>query len=162
VTTQANARTIDARVNIGRAVSPRILMYAAPLAAVLAGCAAEWLDFRALRYPLLVMVLTGVTFTGYTHDAFAHDRAESRRGGRFVGLSRTAVLGVVTWGAAETVYVLLHVLQGERFDVGRFGPQPVQALTLIAAHGVFLGAPTGIVAWALLEVGLALRRRLAG
>jgi hypothetical protein len=138
-----------------------MLMYAAPLAAVLAGCAAEWLDFRALRYPLLAMVLAGVTATRYAQDALAQDRERSQIRG-YGALLRAVVLGVVTWGAAETVYVLLHVLQGERFAADRFGPQPVQALALIAAHGVFLGAPTGIVAWALLQARSVLRTRLAG
>jgi hypothetical protein len=139
-------------------------MYAAPLAAVLAGCAAEWLDFRALRYPLLAMVLAGVTLTRYAHDAhdaLARDRAQPTRGS-IDALVRAVALVAVTWSAAETVYVLLHVLQGERFEADRFGPQPMQALALIAAHGVFLGAPTGIVAWGLLRVRSALRAHVAG
>jgi hypothetical protein len=137
------------------------LIWAAPLTAQLAGGAAEWLDFRALRYPLVAIVLAGVTLTRYAHDVPRPGRALRRRGA-VDALLRTVLLGVITWGAAETVYVLLHAAQGERFEADRFGPQPAQALALIAAHGVFLGAPTGAVAWALLRGRTALLRRTGG
>jgi hypothetical protein len=120
----------------------RLLLWGAPVAAVLAGMAAEWLDFRALRYPLLLMVGLGVLAT-------AHALTAGRAGWRpFV----TAVLlGASTWGAAETLYVLLHVAQGERFDAPRFGAQATQALGLIGVHAAFLGLPTGVVAGAILQ-----------
>ena len=161
MTTHANARPIAPGADVVRENSARVLMYAAPLAALLAGCAAEWLDFRALRYPLLVLVLFGVTLTRHAHDLLARDREGARQRGSLDAVLRTVVLGVVTWGVAETVYVLLHVVQGERFEADRFGPQAVQAIALIAAHGVFLGAPTGIAAWALLQLRSMLRRRFA-
>jgi hypothetical protein len=116
---------------------------AAPAAALAAGLAAEWLDFRELRVPLLLMVGAGVLLTG--HAAFA-----SRRSSAAAGL--TVALGIATWAAAETVYVVLHVATGQEFNAERFGPQPAQAVGLIAAHGLFLGAPTGAVAAALLHV----------
>jgi len=47
------------------------------------------------------------------------------------------------------------VATGQRFHAERFGPQPLQAVGLVAAHGVFLGAPTGAVAGSVL---LAWRR----
>jgi hypothetical protein len=117
------------------------LYAAAPAAALAAGLAAEWLDFRALRVPLLVMVGFGVVGTA----------AVATRGVRALRAFAIAVLaGVVTWSVAEAVYCIVHVALGERFEAERFGPQPMQALGLIAAHGVFLGAPTGAVAGVLL------------
>ncbi len=115
----------------------RLLLLAAPLVALLAGMAAEWLDFRALRVPLLLMVGFGVLGTSY---AVTRGRTGPRP---FVA---TVAIGAATWAAAETVYAIIHVAAGERFHAERFGPQWSQAAGLIAAHGLFLGAPTGIAA----------------
>ena len=168
MSTHVNVHTVEAlaseareRGAFSRVLSPRVLMYAAPVAALLAGSAAEWLDFRALRYPLLVLVLVGVMLTRQAHDAIARHGARARRDALHA-LLRTVLLGVVTWGAAETVYVVLHAAQGERFEADRFGPQPAQALALVGAHALFLGVPTGIAAWALLRAPAEMRRRLAG
>ena len=121
------------------------------MAAVFAGVAAEWLDFRALRYPLLLLVLAGVLATA---------SAMEPRGRRT--LVRALIIGVATCAAAEMLYVIIHATRGEAFDAERFGPQWVQALGLIAVHALVLGAPTGIVAGALLWIRSRLwRRRLA-
>ena len=66
--------------------------------------------------------------------------------------------GIVTWAGAETLYVILHLVQGEPFEAERFGAQPAQAVGLIAAHGVFLGAPTGLAAALLLWFAARVRR----
>ena len=124
------------------------LLLAAPVVAVLAGLAAEFLDFRALRYPLLAIVLAGVTLT--SHALVRH------RDGWAKWLIPVAT-GVATWGAAETLYVLLHVTQGTPFEAERFGSQPAQAVGLIIAHGLLLGAPTGFVAAILLRARAFIR-----
>ena len=111
--------------------------------ALLAGFAAEWLDFRALRYPLLLMVGFGVLATAIS--LFARERP-------LRAFVLTVLLGAATWGAAETLYVVLHVAQGESFDAERFGPQWRQALGLIGVHALFLGVPTGIAAGVLRHV----------
>jgi hypothetical protein len=129
-----------------------LLLLGAPIAAVLGGASGEWLDFRALRVPLLMMVGFGVLATAYA--------AGGARGG-WRGSATTVLIGVATWAAAQSVYVMLHLALGERFHAERFGPQWSQAIALIAAHGAFLGAPTGVVAAALLRF-LALRARPAG
>lgn len=123
------------------------LLFAAPLAAVAAGCAAEWLDFRALRYPLLAMMLAGVVATASALDR----RGDTNLAPRGVAgtMLRAVLAGVLAWTLAESVYVMLHVLRGEAFDAQRFGPQPAQALGLIAVHALFLGGPTGLAAAAL-------------
>jgi hypothetical protein len=113
------------------------LILAAPLAALLAGLAAEWLDFRALRYPLLLMVALGVLATA--HALFAHER-------RVPAFLFTVALGAATWGAAEALYVVLHAAIGESFDADRFGPQWAQAIALIGVHALLLGVPTGVAA----------------
>ena len=126
-----------------------VLLLAAPIVAIVAGVAAEWLDFRALRWPLLALVLAGVALTSH---AMLRDRS---------GWSRLLVpvaVGVATWAAAETLYVIFHVVQGEPFDAERFGPQPAQAIGLIAAHGFFLGAPTGLAAALILWLAARVRR----
>lgn len=128
----------------------RTLIFGAPLAAVLVGVSAEWLDVRALRYPLLTMVLAGVAAT-----AFA---IESRGRGALV---RALIIGVSTWAAAETLYVIIHAARGQAFEAERFGPQWAQALGLIGVHALFLGAPTGIAAGALLWVRARLWRGTA-
>ncbi len=127
------------------------MLLAAPAVALLIGLSAEWLDFRALRAPLLLLAGLGILATAYAIDGM--------RGGRAAFL-RTAGIGFATWAAAQSLYVLLHVARGEAFDAGRFGPQWAQALGLIAAHGLFLGVPTGVVA-ALILRAPALRRRLS-
>lgn len=126
------------------------MLLAAPAVALLAGVAAEWLDFRALRVPLLMLVGCGVLLT-----ALAVLRG--RRGWR--AAATTLLLGAATWGAAETLYVLIHTATGQRFDAPRFGPQPAQALGLIGVHAAFLGLPTGAAAAALLHVPTLIRRR---
>jgi len=125
------------------------LLLGAPVAAVLAGVAAEWLDFRALRYPLLLVVAAGVLATALA--LFRRERAMRA----FVA---TVVLGAATWAAAETLYVVIHTIRGEPFDAGRFGPQWAQALGLIGVHALFLGVPTGIAAGIARHV-IALYRR---
>jgi hypothetical protein len=122
------------------------MLPAAPVAAVAIGIAAEWLDFRALRYPILLFVLAAVLLT-----SGAMDRLAPHESARLAAL-RTIVVGVLTWGAAEALYVVIHAMRGEPFDADRFGPQPAQALGLIAVHAFVLGAPTGIVAAMLLRV----------
>ena len=120
-----------------------VLLLAAPATALAAGIAAEWLDFRALRYPLLLMVALGVMVT-----------ARALLGPRFEwqALAVTAGVGMAAWGAAETVYVVLHVAQGERFSFEAFDSQPAQAAGLIALHAILLGLPTGLAAGAVLAV----------
>ena len=127
-----------------------LLLLAAPAAAIVAGIAAEWLDFRALRYPILLMMLAGVTATAYA--------CTGGRGGWRSFVAALAI-GVASWAAAETLYVVLHAAQGERFDGERFGPQWWQALGLIAVHALVLGAPTGAVAGGLLQAIAFTRRR---
>jgi hypothetical protein len=116
-----------------------VALAAAPLAAVAAGLAAEWLDFRALRYPLLVLVLAGVTATVFA-VTWSGSRSAMRDSLLAVGI------GAATWGAAESLYVVIHALRGEPFDAEGFGPQWSQALGLIAVHAAVLGGPTGAVA----------------
>lgn len=128
-----------------------LLAYGAPLVAVLAGMAAEWLDFRALRVPLLLMVGFGVLATALAV-------AGEARGWRAFAIG--VVTGALTWAGAELVYAVIHVATGQRFDADRFGPQWSQGVMLVLAHGLFLGAPTGAVAGALLQVA-AVRRRAA-
>jgi hypothetical protein len=113
------------------------LLLGAPVVAILAGVAAEWLDFRALRYPLLLMVAAGVLATAYA--LFGSERTVPA----FVA---TLALGAATWAAAETLYVVIHTIRGEPFDAERFGPQWAQAMGLIGVHALFLGVPTGIAA----------------
>jgi len=132
VTTRTNAWAASPGAPVDR-----LMALAAPAAAVLAGLAAEWLDFRALRYPLLLMVGLGVLATAL---------AVLPRTGGWRAAALTVAIGIATWAAAETLYVVLHAAQGERFEAERFGPQPAQALGLIAAHALFLGVPTGVAA----------------
>ncbi len=117
------------------------LLGAAPAVAVAGGMAAQWLDFQALRIPLLLFVDFGVLATAYTLTRAASDR---------LTFALAVLTGVATWGAVQVVYSIIHVASGERFHADRFGPQPLQAISLIAAHAVFLGAPTGIAAGAML------------
>ena len=131
----------------GRGMGDALLL-AAPAAAVVAGLAAEWLDFRALRYPILLLMLAGVTATAF---ALTGGRAGWRA---FVIAVAT---GVCAWAAAEALYVALHAARGERFDAERFGPQWAQALGLVGVHALVLGAPTGIAAGMLLQARALLR-----
>lgn len=119
------------------------LLFAAPVAAIVAGMAAQWLDFRALRVPLLLLVGFGVLTTALA-------LAEGRRGWRTFVIA--VGVGAAAWAGEQTVYVALHVALGEPFEAERFGPQWSQAIMLILAHGLFLGVPTGAFAGLLLHV----------
>ena len=130
-------------VRTRRVLDRRLLLLGAPIVALLAGTAAEWLDFRELRAPLLLMVGLGVLATAYA--------VNGTRGG-WRPLVWTVLIGVATWAGAQGVYAIIHAASGERFHADRFGPQWSQAMALIAAHGVFLGAPTGLAAAILLRV----------
>ena len=132
-------------------LAERWLLLGAPLVAVLAGLSAEWLDFRALRAPLLLMVGGGVLAT-------AHARTGTRTDGR--AFATTVLIGAATWAAAQTVYCAAHVALGHRFHADVFGSsQAVQTAGLISAHGLLLGAPTGIAAALVLRAPAWLRRR---
>jgi len=151
----------------------RALIFGAPVAAALAGVTAEWLDVRALRYPLLLMVLAGVAATAFAIESRGRDvanasdpaRGRGQESGRGKPLRqrvvRALIIGVSTWAAAEMLYVIIHAARGEAFEAERFGPQWAQALGLIGVHALFLGAPTGIVAGALLRVRARLWRGAA-
>jgi len=127
------------------------LLLAAPTAAAAAGLAAEWLDFRALRAPILLGAGLGVLATGYA-------LARGRRGA--VPFALTVALGVATWAAAEGVYAVSHAARGGtfNFEASPLESQAGQALTLVLAHGVFLGVPTGLAAAALLHLPALLGR----
>ncbi|MBF6600240.1 MAG: hypothetical protein IVW36_06995 [Dehalococcoidia bacterium] len=116
------------------------LVWGAPFAAVLAGIGAEFLDFRELRLPFLLGVGLGVLATSYALFG-------TRAGGRRFAL--TTLIGMGTWGGAESLYAVLHVARGEAFQAPRFGPQATQALALIGVHALFLGLPTGAAAAAI-------------
>lgn len=118
------------------------LAWCAPLVAILAGMAAEWLDFRALRVPLLLMVGFGVLATA---------TALNGRRRAWPAFLTSIAVGFAAWAGAETVYAIIHVSSGQRFHAERFGPQWSQAIILILAHGLFLGAPTGAVVGVLLQ-----------
>lgn len=128
-----------------------ILIFGAPLVAVLAGMSAEWLDFRALRVPLLLLVGFGVLATAYAAGG-------ARHGWR--PFAMTVLIGAATWAAAQSIYAAIHVASGERFEADRFGPQWSQAVVLIAAHGVLLGVPTGITAAVVLRLVASRTRAL--
>jgi hypothetical protein len=136
--------------------SRRLLVFGAPLVGLLAGIAAEWLDFRELRVPLLLMVGLGVLATA---AALTGPRPGTRPGWRMFTVAVAS--GVATWAGAEAVYTVIHGARGESFHAERFGPQWSQALGLIAAHGLFLGAPTGAAAGLMLQ-WRPLTRRIAG
>jgi hypothetical protein len=128
----------------------RLLRAGAPLASLLGGMSAEWLDFRALRVPLLLMVGLGVLATSY---AMTRGRTGTRP------FWHAVLIGAATWAAVETVYEIIHMASGEHFHAGLFGPQWSQAIGLIAAHGLFIGVPTGIAAALMLHAPM-LRRRV--
>lgn len=151
MTTQAS--TIRAgRGRPFRLTSANLPLLGAPLAAVLGGMAGEWLDFRALRVPLLVTVGFGVLATAYA--------IHGTHGG-WRGFAGTVLVGVGTWAAAQSIYAAIHLGSGERFHAERFGAQWSQAIALVAAHGAFLGAPTGVAAALILRVPI-LRRPPTG
>jgi len=136
-----------------RSASGRALIFGAPAAAALTGVSAEWLDVRVLRYPLLLMVLAGVAATVFAIESrgrgVAHTADPARGRGLprpYGALIRALIIGISTWAAAETLYVIIHAARGESFEAERFGSQWAQALGLIGVHALFLGAPTGIVA----------------
>ena len=134
-------------------VRPRVspLLAGAPIAALLAGLGAEFVDFRELRVLFLLGVGFGVLSTSYALTG-------ARPGWRTLGIA--ALAGVATWGAGEALYTFIHASRGELFHADRFGSQPTQALGLIAAHGLFLGLPTGLAAGAMLHIPwLRARRR---
>jgi hypothetical protein len=141
------------RAQLPAARRSHALVFGAPLAALLLGLSAEWLDFRELRVLLLFVGGFGVLATAYAIDG-------TRTGIR--PFARTVLAGFATWAGAQCVYAVLHVVRGEAFDAGRFGPQWAQALGLIAAHGLFLGVPTGIVAALMLHAAGRRRRSPAG
>jgi hypothetical protein len=128
-----------------------LLLSAAPFAAVIAGLATHWWD---LRQALLLPVGLAVLATSF---------ALAKRRTRWQAFLLAVAVGAVTWGGAQTVYILAHLVAGEPLDAGRFGPQWAQALGLVAAHVVFLGIPTGAVAGLLLNLPPlhALRLRFA-
>ena len=142
---------VDARISSPRPAfdAARLARLAAPLAAVLAGFAGQYADFRSLREPILLVVGLGVLATGW---------AFTREAGAWRTILLAAAIGTATWGGAQLVYVILHVLSGEPFEMERIDPQWAQAITLVAAHAAFLGVPTGLVAGLL----LAGRRTVTG
>ncbi len=147
----AHAPTLPVAHGPSAPLAERWLLLGAPLVAVLAGLSAEWLDFRALRMPLLLMVGFGVLATAYVLSG-------TRAGPR--PFATTVLVGAATWAAAEALYCVLHVALGHRFHADVFGSsQPVQAVGLIAAHGLFLGAPTGVAAALMLHAPSWRRRR---
>ena len=111
------------------------------LGALIVGAAGEWLDFRALRAPILLAV--GVCVLAAA--------CSIRTRGSARDFLRTAVIGAATWGAGGTLYAIIHVVRGESFDASRFGPQWSQALGLIGVHALLLGLPTGIAVAALMQ-----------
>ena len=138
------------------AVQPREPRLATPwlwavdaLVVVLGGMSAEWLDFRELRVPLLLMVGCGVL-------AAAYATTRGRTGVR--PFFATVAAGAATWAAIEALYVVIHLAGGERFHAERFGPQWSQAIGLVAAHGAFLGVPTGAAVGLVLQAVARLRR----
>jgi hypothetical protein len=134
----------------GTAPTPSAWLWAVDaIVVMLGGMSAEWLDFRALRVPLLMMAGFGVL-------AAAWALTRGRTGVR--PFLQTVAAGAATWAAIETLYVVIHLVAGERFHAERFGPQWSQAIGLIAAHGLFLGVPTGIAVALALHAVARLRR----
>ena len=125
-----------------RGLAPWLLL-GAPCVAIVAGMSAQWLDFRALRVPLLLLVGFGVLATAYATNGVRRD---------WRAALTTVLIGAATWAAAQSIYAIIHIASGERFHADRFGAQWSQAIALIAAHGTFLGAPTGIVAAMILRI----------
>ena len=113
----------------------------AVVGALTVGAGGEWLDFRALRAPILLGV-------GVCVLAAACSVPRSRG---FIDFVRTALIGAATWGAGRALYAFIHIARGESFDASRFGPQWSQALGLIAVHTVLIGLPTSIAVAALMQ-----------
>lgn len=114
-----------------------VLASAAPAAALVAGVLSAFTDFRALREPILLMMVVAVALSA----------ASATRGARERHVFWTAVvLGAATWAGSQMVYVALQIARQEPFEADLFGPQWSQALGLVAAHAAFLGVPTGIAA----------------
>ena len=132
-----------------RRLPPGLLWCVDALAVALCGMAAEWLDFRALRVPLLVLAGFGVLAAAW---AITRGRAGVRP------FLETVAAGVATWASIEAVYVVIHLAQGERFHADRFGAQWSQAVLLVAVHGAFIGVPTGIAVALALHATARLRR----
>ncbi len=132
-----------------RNLALRLLWGCALVVVVLGGMAAEWLDFRALRVPLLLVAGCGVLAAAW---AITRGRTGVRP---FI---ETVAAGAATWAAIEALYVVIHLAGGERFHAERFGPQWSQAIGLVAAHGVFLGMPTGIAVAVVLHGASRVRR----
>jgi hypothetical protein len=148
----SSAIAVSTRTRPSRGAPGSILLLAAPVAVLLAGASAEWLDFRALRAPLLLMMGFAVLATAY---------AIAGPGGGWRPFLTAVVTGIGTWAAAQCVYSVIHVASGQQFHATRLGPQWSQVLALVAAHGLLLGAPTGVAAGLMLQVP-ALRTRMAG
>ena len=111
------------------------------IGALIVGAGGEWLDFRALRVPILLAV--GLCLLAAVCSVPA-------RGG-IRDFVRTSVVGAATWGTGGVLYVMIHVARSESFDASRFGPQWSQALGLIVVHALLLGLPTGIGVAALMQ-----------
>ncbi|MEX2247173.1 MAG: hypothetical protein WEC75_10850, partial [Dehalococcoidia bacterium] len=134
------------------------LLAAAPMAAVGAGLGAEFAEFRELRPLLRALFLSGV---GLGVLATASALIGTRAG--VAAFAAAVAAGVLTWAEAETVYVVLHSARGEAFEFDAFGAKPANALALVLIHATFLGAPTGMVAGAILQAASFLSgRRDAG
>lgn len=121
-------------------------------AAFVAGALSAFTDFRALREPILVMMVIAVALS-------AASLVRDKRGWR--PFLTALALGPAAWAGAQVVYVLLQAIRGEPLEADRFGPQWAQALGLIGAHALFLGVPTGAAAGGLLFGWRRLRRRFA-
>jgi hypothetical protein len=121
------------------------------LVALAAGLSAEYLDFRALRVPILLLVLAGVIASVRLLDI-------GRTGHR---IAAVLVTGAAAWGGAQVVYAVIHASRGRTFEFNAWPweSQASQAAGLILAHAVFLGFPTGIAASAVVEAWTWLRRR---
>lgn len=132
-----------------RRIPSGLLWSVEALAIVLCGMAAEWLNFRALRVPLLLLAGCGVLAAAW---AITRGRAGVRP------FLETVAAGAATWAAIETAYVVIHLAQGERFHADRFGAQWSQAVLLVAVHGAFIGVPTGIAVAVALHAIARLRR----
>jgi hypothetical protein len=133
--------TASRRRGLLRVPGRTLLASGAVVGAVIVGVGGEWLDFRALRVPILLAVGVGVLAAACSFP---------RRGG-IVDSVRTALVGAATWGAGGVLYVIVHLARGESFDASRFGPQWSQALGLIAVHALLLGVPTGIAVAGLMQ-----------
>jgi hypothetical protein len=147
ISPRARERPGAPRTSVGH-----VLVFGAPIAALAAGLAAEWLDFRALRYPLLLIVGAGVLATAWSLFAVRPN---------VIALMLTVGMGAATWAAAETLYVVLHLALGGRFSFEAAGPQWAQAVLLIILHASLLGVPTGVAAALALRMIAGLQRAVS-